>query len=262
MSGLSFLKSSRRSPSTDHSAKKRKEVDEWKHSGLTSAAKYVLKQARHHMGTLACPCRSEDLRVMMIDCRAGRYGQEPWGSVIKIRVVAMLADKQTGLIWAALEADENGGLDTSSTKWQIAVVWSVIGDIFVMFWAIKQGATQLSTVALDLDGLYNAVTVADPSDAVAMWSGVAFANGAPSPATKLVKCEADAAAARVAATPKLVEAPELHQGGQHTKQATGKFGRDGKPWVLRCNYCFTMRNRTVDTSHVADKCPHNSHKPK
>ena len=260
MSGLSFLKSSRRSPSAVHSAKKHKEEDEWKHSGLPSAAKNVLKKARLHMGTSTCPCRSEDMRVMMVDCRAGRYGPEPWGTTISGRVGPMLADKQTGLIWAALEADENGGLDTSSKPWQIAVVWSVVGDVFTMFWAMKLGATQLTTVALDLDALYNAVTVADPSDAVAMWNGQAFANGAPSPATKLLKSVTEAAAARVAAAPKPVETHD-HQ-ARPTEQATGRNGRDGRPWQLRCNYCFTMRNRTIDTTHVADKCPHNPHKPK
>ena len=213
----------------EHAAKKRKEVDEWKNSGLPSAAKNVLKKARHHMGTSTCPCRSEEMRGFMVDCRAGRYGPEPWGTAISGRVGPMLADKQTGLIWAALEADENGGLDTTSTPWQIAVVWSVIADVFVMFWAMKLGATQLTTVALDLDALYNAVMVADPGDAVAMWNGVAFANGTPSPATKLVKSVAEAAAARVAAAPKPGEATRCTQANERHPGTSAAMASRGWP---------------------------------
>ena len=258
MSGLSFLrgKSSRRSPSTTHKAKKAKDVDEWKHSGLPNGAKNFLRKAREHMGTSRCPCRSADIKAMMEDCRAGRYGPEPWGAIIKVRVGAMLADSQTNMIWKAFTEDENGGLDTASTPWQIAVAWSVLGDIFVMFWAIKQGATQLSTVAMDLDAMYNAVTVSDPSDAIPMWDGKAFANGAPSPASKLVKNEVDAAFARAAVKPPT----EVVNQGHVTPRDVGHVPRlRPRTFVLRCNYCWVTR-KVQDTTHGADKCPHNPYK--
>ena len=232
---------------------------------MPQGAKNLLKKARLHMGTSSCPCRSEEIKLMMEDCRAGRYGPEPWGSIIRVRVGAMLADTQTNLIWKAFTEDENGNLDSTSTPWQIAVAWSVLGDIFVMFWVIKQGSTQLNTVALDLDAIYNAVTVADPSDAVPMWDGKAFANGAPSPASKLVKNEADAAVARAAF--KLATDP-VGSAVANTSQIHQPF-RDGRtrphpqqgprPYVVKCNYCFSMR-KVLDTTHGADKCLHNPFK--
>lgn len=234
----------------------KKEMDEWKHSGLPAGAKNLLKKARKHMGTAECPCRSEDIKATMDDLRAGRYGVEPGAAIIKQRVVAMLADTQTNLVWNAFTSNEHGGLDSGSAPWQVSAAWQVLGDIFVMFWAVRQGATQASTVALDFDAIYQAVTAVDPSDAVTMWDGKSFVNGAPSPATRLVR--AAAAAAVVAA--KSAEVVVLPTGPLLREPRGGRGGGPvggPRPFINRgCNYCRSQR-KVVDLTHDANTCPHN-----
>ena len=87
-----------------------------------------------------------------------------------------------------------------------------------------------------------------------MWDGKAFSNGAPSPASKLVKNEADAAFARTVKPPtEIVNNPTPRDVG-HVPRL-----RPRAAFVLRCNYCWVTR-KVQDTTHVADKCPHNPYK--
>ena len=82
----------------------------------------------------------------------------------------------------------------------------------------------------------DAVTVTDPSDAIPMWDGKAFSNGALSPASKLVKNEMDAAFARAAGKPPM-EVVNQNQGHLAPRDVLNPRARPStRPFVVKCNY--------------------------
>ena len=129
-------KSGREGDVQPDSKKAKKEVDELKHSGLSAAAKTILKAAKKAMGTAKVPCRSEEMRATMANLRAGRYGSQPGAAIIEQRVLAMLGEPTMHALFTEFETDEFGGLTTESKPWQIAAAWRLLGDIFVLHWVI------------------------------------------------------------------------------------------------------------------------------
>ena len=260
--GLFGGKKTARGDSASRPAKKTKATDEWKHLGLPAVAKNLLKKARQHMGSKACPELSPEMKATMEDFRAGRYGAEPWGSVNKQRVTVMLLDPQMIAIWNAFLVDVNGGLTRDSQAYTITAAWFFLGDIFVMFLATQLSTTQASVAMLDLDAVFWAVVAEDPSDALTMWDGKAFVNGAPSPVS--VKVAAAAAAAMAKPAP-AVQAPVQTRWGptEALRAPTSLYPPRGPPRPMRagasCNYCRTMRG-IVDATHWANQCPHNPFK--
>ena len=102
----------------------------------------------------------------------------------------MLSDPQMIAIWNAFLVDVNGGLTRESQTYTITAAWHFLGDIFVLFWATQLSTTQAGIATRDLDAVFWAVVAVDPSDALNLWDGKAFVNGAPSPVSVRSRGEA------------------------------------------------------------------------
>ena len=243
-------KSGREEDVQSDSKKAKKEVDELKHSGLSAAAKTILKAAKKAMGTAKVPCRSEEMRATMANLRAGRYGSQPGAAIVEQRVLAMLGEPTMHALFTEFETDEFGGLTTESKPWQIAAAWRLLGDIFVLHWVIVRGATQAGFASLDLDALFQAVTGEDTTTAQSLWDGKQFVNGAASPVTLLVRAALAAAARDVASPRQDVQAP---RGGRGAWVPRGG-GQLRTPYKRCCQYCRVQLG-VVDDSHEQATCP-------
>ena len=88
-------------------------------------------------GTLKKPQCHDDLRRIMADVRAARYGPGVAGAMVKSHVTAAFANEVFMGFFKAFEVDERGGLTSNALEHQRLQAWQVITEVFTWHVAVN-----------------------------------------------------------------------------------------------------------------------------